>query len=162
VHARVGPELREAGRAALVLGAGGSARAVAWALARAGAREVMVWNRTPERARALAADLGVEAVAAPRRADVVVNCTSVGLQKGDDPFKTLPVAADDWGAGTLVVDMVYRDGGSLLLSAARERGAEVADGLDVLVAQGAAAFERWTGRTASRQAMRAAVKPIAP
>src|SRR4051794_25626300 len=76
-----------AGRVALVLGAGGSARAAAWALARAGAREVMVWNRTPERAQALAADLGVEAVEAPRRADIVVNCTPVGLHAGDDPFK---------------------------------------------------------------------------
>ena len=64
---------------ALVLGAGGSARAVVWALREAGAREVSVWNRTPERAEALARELGVRAVARPEAAELLVNCTSVGL-----------------------------------------------------------------------------------
>ena len=68
-----------AGRTALVLGAGGAGRAAAWALREAGA-DVAVWNRTPERARALAADLGVRAVDAPGPADIIVHCTSVGLQ----------------------------------------------------------------------------------
>jgi shikimate dehydrogenase len=61
----------------------------------------------------------------------------------------------------LVVDLVYRDGGTQLLEAARTGGADVVDGLEILVAQGAASFERWTGRTASRQAMREAVGNIA-
>jgi shikimate dehydrogenase len=61
----------------------------------------------------------------------------------------------------LVVDLVYRDGGTQFLEAARTRGASVVDGLEILVAQGAASFERWTGTTAPRQAMRAAVRDIA-
>jgi shikimate dehydrogenase len=150
-----------AGRAALVLGAGGAGRAAVWALARAGAARVEVWNRTPERARALADELGAWAVGEPREAEIVVNCTSVGLADADATFKALPLQADSLGAGSCVVDMVYRDGGTRLLEAARTRGADVIDGLEILVAQGAASFERWTGRTAPRQAMRAAVGAIA-
>jgi shikimate dehydrogenase len=69
------------GMRALVLGAGGSARAVIWALRAAGASEVSVWNRTPARAQALARELGVRCVAAPGPADLLVNCTSVGLSR---------------------------------------------------------------------------------
>ena len=151
-----------AGERALVLGAGGSARAVVWALVRAGAADVAVWNRTPERARALAADLGATAV--ERITDVpplVVNCTSIGLLDEADPFKALPLGADSLGAGSLVVDMVYRAGGTRLLEAARTRGARVVDGLEILVAQGAASFERWTGLEAPREAMREAATTIA-
>jgi shikimate dehydrogenase len=150
-----------AGCSALVLGAGGSARAVVWALLRAGAGPVMVWNRTPERGRALARELGATAIEAPRPTEILVNCTSIGLTDPDEPFKTLPLRADEWGAGNLVVDLVYRDGGTSLLRTARSNGAEVVDGLEILVAQGAASFERWTGETASRTAMRAAVRDIA-
>jgi shikimate dehydrogenase len=152
-----GPVLR---RSALVLGAGGAGRAAAWALAAAGA-DVAVWNRTPERAEALAADLGVRATEVGERADIVVNCTSVGLHDPEATFKALPVDADELGAGSLVVDMVYRAGGTRLLEVARMRGARVVDGLEVLVAQGAASFERWTGMEAPREAMRAAATTIA-
>jgi shikimate dehydrogenase len=146
-----------AGRRALVLGAGGSARAVVWALVQAGA-EVAVWNRTPERAAALARELGARAVTGVTpRAELVVNCTTVGLGDPQEPFKALPLRADDLGAGSCVVDLVYRDGGTALLAAARARGATAVDGLEVLVAQGAIAFERWTGRTAPVHAMRQAV-----
>jgi shikimate dehydrogenase len=146
-----------AGRSVLVLGAGGAARAAVWALVRAGAADVAVWNRTPERARALAGELGARAVDRPGKAEIVVNCTSVGLSDPDATFKALPLQADSLGAGSCVVDMVYRDGGTRLLEAARTRGADVIDGLEILVAQGAASFERWTGRTAPREAMRMAV-----
>ena len=149
-----------AGRRALVLGAGGAGRAAAWALASAGA-EVAVWNRTAERARSLAADLGVRAVAGHEQADIVVNCTSVGLHDPDATFKALPVEADELNAGSLVVDMVYRAGGTRFLEAARTRGARVVDGLEILVAQGAASFERWTGMEAPREAMREAATTIA-
>ena len=149
-----------AGRSALVLGAGGAGRAAAWALRGAGAR-VTVWNRAPERAEALAADLGVRATGAPEIADIVVNCTSVGLGDPEDTFKALPIEADDLGAGSLIVDMVYRDGATRLLEAAATRGARVVDGLEVLVAQGAASLERWTGPEAPREAMREAAKTIA-
>jgi shikimate dehydrogenase len=149
------------GRTALVLGAGGSARAVVYALRQAGAAEVRVWNRTPERAFALASELGAVAVTAAEPAEIVVNCTSVGLHDPAQTFKTLPLQADSLDAGSLVVDLVYRQGGTLLLEAAKARGAEVVTGLEVLVAQGAASFERWTGRTAPDQAMREAVDDIA-
>ncbi|HEX4692113.1 MAG TPA: shikimate dehydrogenase [Solirubrobacteraceae bacterium] len=147
------------GARALVLGAGGSARAVVWALRQAGAAEVLIWNRTPGRAEALAAELGARAVAASEvleAPELVVNCTSVGLAGELAPFKALPLQADDLGAGSLVVDLVYRDGGTRFLEAARTRGADVVDGLEILVAQGAASFERWTGMVAPRTVMREA------
>jgi shikimate dehydrogenase len=154
-----------AGKAVLILGAGGAGRAAAWALKHAGAADVAVWNRTPERAVALAAELGVRAVervgGTVSVADIVVNCTSVGLTDPEATFKTLPVQADELGAGSLVVDMVYRAGGTHLLEAARTRGARVIDGLEILVAQGAASFERWTGLEAPREAMRDAATTIA-
>jgi shikimate dehydrogenase len=153
------PDVR--GRRALVLGAGGSARAAVWALLRAGVADLAVWNRTAERARELADELGARAVEAPAGFDVLVNCTSVGLHDPAATFKALPVDADSLGAGSLVVDLVYRPGGTRLLEAARTRGADVVDGLEILVAQGAASFERWTGRAAPRQAMRDAVSSIA-
>jgi len=159
--AALGERWDPAGRRVLVLGAGGAARAAVWALLQAGAADVAVWNRTPERARALAGELGGRAVEEPAPAEIVVNCTSVGLADRDATFKALPLQADSLGAGSCVVDMVYRDGGTRLLEAARTRGADVIDGLEILVAQGAASFERWTGRTAPREAMRAAVGAIA-
>src|SRR5204862_863310 len=81
------------GRTAVVLGAGGSARAAVWALREAGAAEVMVWNRTPERARGLAEELGARAVESAEPAGLLVNCTSVGLRSDDDPFTALPLDA---------------------------------------------------------------------
>ena len=159
--AALGERWDPAGRRVLVLGAGGAARAAVWALLQAGAADVAVWNRTAERARALTGELGGRAVEEAPPAEIVVNCTSVGLADRDATFKALPLQADSLGAGSCVVDMVYRDGGTRLLEAARTRGADVIDGLEILVAQGAASFERWTGRTAPRQAMRAAVGAIA-
>ena len=159
--AALGERCDPAGRTALVLGAGGAARAAVWALLRAGASPVEVWNRAPARARALAAELGARAVERPSTAQIVVNCTSVGLADPAATFKALPLQADSLGAVSRVVDMVYRDGRTRLLEAARTRGADVIDGLEILVAQGAASFERWTGLTAPRQAMREAVGAIA-
>jgi shikimate dehydrogenase len=72
------------GKRALILGAGGSARAAAWALREAGASDVAVWNRTPARAESLARELGVRAVRKPPPADLLVNCTSVGLDPAGD------------------------------------------------------------------------------
>ena len=145
-----------AGRRALVLGAGGAARAVVWALAGAGA-QVEVWNRTPARAAALASELGARQVAVPRAAEIVVNATSVGLDPNIDPFKAIPLKADTFEAGSCVIDLVYGSGETRFLAAARSRGARVIDGLEILVAQGVASFERWTGKMAPRQAMRGAV-----
>ncbi len=102
-----GLPFRPAGRTALVLGAGGSARAALWALLDAGAREVRVWNRTPARARDLCAELGGTPVERAEPADLLVNCTSVGLVPSADPFKPLPVDADDVTSYECVVDLVY-------------------------------------------------------
>jgi shikimate dehydrogenase len=145
------------GRSTLVLGAGGSARAVVWALLEAGAGEVMVWNRTPQRAHALCEDIGGRPVPAPEAADLLVNCTSVGLD-GADGFDDLPLAPENLGRWRLVVDLVYGEDETALVRAARAAGTAVVDGLEVLVRQGALSFERWTGRPALRGAMRAGAR----
>jgi shikimate dehydrogenase len=163
------------GLRALVLGAGGSARAAVWALAHEGAGEVLVWNRTPERARELAGELGAHAVARPQPADLLVNCTSVGLAgaravgppesrnlepsaNDREALNQLQLTFDQVGEYPYVVDMVYSGGSTALLRAARAHGARTADGLDVLVEQGALSLELWTGRPAPRQAMRRAAR----
>ncbi|HEX3692310.1 MAG TPA: shikimate dehydrogenase [Solirubrobacteraceae bacterium] len=144
------------GRSALVLGAGGSARAAVWALLGTGA-EVSVWNRTPERAVALAEELGARATPHPTAADLLVNCTSVGLQRlpsEAEALNQLAIGADLVGSYACVIDLVYRDGQTPLLAAAAATGARTVDGLEVLVAQGALSFQSWTGRAAPLQAMR--------
>jgi shikimate dehydrogenase len=144
------------GRTALVLGAGGSARAAVWALLDAGAAEVWIWNRTPERARALTDQLGGTPVDSSRPADYLIHCTSIGLDGTDSTFKQLPLAADDLARYDCVVDLVYTPHETALVRAARERGISVVDGLDLLVRQGALSFERFTGRPAPLDVMRAA------
>ncbi len=147
------------GMSALVLVAGGSARAAVWALREAGAREVSVWNRTPERAVALARDFGARAVDAPERAELLVNCTSVGLERSasePEGLNQLGLTFDQVGEYSYVVDLVYRSGSTQLLAAAREHGARTLDGVEILVAQGALSFELWTGRSAPLEIMRRA------
>ncbi len=142
---------------ALVLGAGGSARAAVWALQDAGAANVSIWNRSPERALDLARDLGAEAVARPVQADLLVNCTSVGLQRSAseaEALNQLQMTADHVGRYAYVIDLVYGDGPTPLLATAQAHGAATVGGLEVLVAQGALSFEHWTGREAPRDAMR--------
>jgi len=146
-----------AGRSALVLGAGGSARAAVWALRDAGAASVSVWNRTPERALRLADELGARPVDAPEPSDLLVNCTAIGLHVEDDPFKLLPLSADDVSGYECLVDYVYAKTETRLVQAARQRGLPVVDGLALLIGQGALSFAQFTGRPASVPAMRAAV-----
>ena len=168
------------GLRALVLGAGGGARAAVWALRQEGAGEVLVWNRTNERAEALARDLNARAVRRPEPADLLVNCTSVGLQAGAGSAEHTHQGAGEWplqrsarddaalnqlgltfdlvGEYPYVVDMAYRAGPTALLSAARAHHADTVDGLDVLVAQGALSFELWTGRAAPLEVMRRAAR----
>jgi shikimate dehydrogenase len=148
-----------AGRTALVLGAGGSARAAVWALLQAGAGEVSIHNRTPERAEQLARELGARAVASPQAADLLVNCTSVGLAPAGDELAQLELTRSAVGEYRLVVDLVYRSGRPTeLVSAAREHGARTLDGLDVLVAQGALSFALWTGCPAPLDVMSRAAR----
>lgn len=145
-----------AGRTALVLGAGGSARAAVWAMLDAGAARVGVWNRTPQRARELAAELGADAVGRPEPADVLINCTAVGLD-GGDPFAALPLGAGDLARYGCVVDLVYTATGTVLIDRARALGVPAVDGLELLIGQGALSFERFTGEPAPVDVMRAAI-----
>ena len=146
-----------------MLGAGGSARAAVWALRDAGVADVRVWNRTPERAEALAARFGARVVEAPAPADVLVNCTSLGLD-GGDPFADpdgFPLVREDLRDYAVVADYVYTGqgaGGSRLIEAARDRGLATVDGLTLLVAQGALSFEQFTGRPAPYAVMDAAAR----
>ena len=149
-----------AGADALVLGAGGSARAAIWALLDAGAARVRVWNRTPERAAGLARELGAEPVSTSAMAgaapDVRVNCTAVGLH-GEPLLEGLPVGASDIARAGCVVDLVYRTEDTALVSAARAAGVATVDGLTILIGQGALSFRQFTGREPSLETMRAAV-----
>lgn len=146
-----------AGTRATVLGAGGSARAVVWALRSAGAT-VSVWNRTPARARALAHELGVRAIDRAEPGELLVNCTTVGLRGYmsdlDEVLTSLTLTADALGEYACLVDLVYSERPTALLQAALDRGLEVVDGLEILVHQGARSFTSWTGRIAPLAAMR--------
>jgi shikimate dehydrogenase len=151
------------GCSAVVLGAGGAARAVIHALTTNGA-QVGVWNRTPERAKALAEELGATWLGEVGSADLLVNCTAVGLghpSDGDLPdFKNLPISVDHLDGYTCVVDLVYRPGGTDLQRAARERGIQTIDGLEILVQQGALSHEAWTGRAPDLAVMRQAAHDV--
>ena len=158
-------------RTALVLGAGGSARAAVWALAGQGA-SVSVWNRTPERADELIRDLagagsGTTAEGRLRAVtreqvrgngyEVIVNCTAIGM--GDeDPFEYLPLDPERLNKDVVVVDLVYAGSESRLVLEARARGATVVEGLEVLVRQGADSLRIWTGREAPLDVMRSAAR----
>jgi shikimate dehydrogenase len=164
------------GMRCLVLGAGGAGRAAVHALLRGGAGSVAVWNRTPERAAELVRSFSSEAGSSKLETaeepdastfDLILNATSVGMARpggdqaegqGGDSFKALPVSADELRDGQMVVDLVYRPGGTRLALAARERGLRCVDGFDVLVHQGAASFRRWTGREAPLEVMRRAAR----
>ena len=146
------------GQRALVLGAGGAARAVVWALLREGAA-VEVWNRTELRSRHLCEELGGEPVAEPDQSayGLIVNSTAVGLG-GEDPFADLPLAAGGFSSGQTVVDMVYGGEPTALLRAAEAAGAQTVDGIEILVQQGALSLELWTARPAPLATMRAAAR----
>jgi shikimate dehydrogenase len=145
-----------AGRTAQVLGAGGTARAALWALVDAGAAEVRVWNRTASRAQQLCDELGGTVVERAEPADVIVNTTSVGLD-GAGSLADLPLDGDQLSEFGCLVDFAYSAVGTALVRAARDRGLPTVGGLELLVAQGALAFELFTGRPASVEAMRTAI-----
>lgn len=146
-----------AGRRAVVLGAGGAARAVVLALARGGA-EVVVVNRSPEpaeRAVALAGGRGrVGAPADVAAADVVINATPVGME-GAPPGP--PTGAEHLRSGQVVVDLVYHPRRTPLLERAAAEGAIAVGGLGMLVHQAGRAFTLWTGEPAPIDVMTAAV-----
>jgi len=153
-----------AGRSTVVIGAGGAARAVVLALARAGAAEVAVVNRTASRAevaaglagpvgRVVLSDELSDTVAA---ADLVVNATSVGMT--DDG--ALPVDPESVAVGTVAVDLIYHPPETAWLAALRGRGIEAHNGLSMLVFQAAHAFRLWTGSEAPVAVMDAAARAV--
>ncbi len=154
-----------AGRKLLLLGAGGAARGIAFALVEANAAAVAITNRTPERARRLAREVGgatgivtaVDPGEPPSGYDCIVNCTSVGMHGGPDPL-ALPCSLEAAGPGTLVVDIVYAPEQTPFLVEAARRGLPVLGGLPMLIYQGALAFELWTGVRAPIDVMFAAAR----
>jgi shikimate dehydrogenase len=159
--------VRLRGTRAVLIGAGGSARAVAASLVTGGCREIVVANRTPARAETLAKwlrDVGapgvrVAALEALRRGDalegaaLVVNTTPVGLAG-----RSLAVRVEATPCRCLVVDLVYGTEPSPFLRAAARVGRPVLDGAPMLLQQGALAFEAWTERRAPLAAMALALR----
>lgn len=153
-----------AGMRVLLLGAGGAAAAALHALLDDGAEGVTVMNRTPGRARALLEALPhagratvVEAgrVGSGEAFDLVVNATSLGLA----PQDALPLDLEDRGAPRVgaALDLVYKPGRTAWVRHARRAGIPADDGREMLLHQGAAAFERWWSHDAPLDAMRAAL-----
>jgi len=143
------------GARAVVLGAGGSARAVVFGLRERGA-QVTVLNRTTERAETLAAELGAEAAGslaelAATPHEVLVNTTSVGLRSDASP-----VDASAIDASAVVMDAVYDPERTRLLRDAEARGARCVSGKWMLVHQAAEQLAQWTGREAPLEVMSAA------
>ena len=153
------------GKRALLLGAGGAARAAVFGLAEEGVASLVIANRTVRRAESLAREVSevladVSAVGLTDRAvarvaadcDLIVNSTSIGMSGGDGDGQT-PVGAGCIRPGVLVYDLVYNPVETPLMREARRAGASVLGGLPMLVYQGAAAFELWTGRAAPTDVM---------
>ncbi|MEN9674539.1 MAG: Shikimate 5-dehydrogenase [Verrucomicrobiota bacterium] len=147
----------------LMLGAGGAARAAALRLADEGVGELWLVNRTVEKAEELAAEIAGRSLATdvrvgypPGDVEVLLNATSLGMQEGD----ALPLDLDRFSLNRAdgVYDMVYRPAETHLLRLAREAGCRTANGLGMLLYQGAAALELWTGRPAPVDVMRRALQ----
>ena len=141
-----------------VLGAGGAAAGVLAAVEQWPGCIAHVYNRTPERARQLAARFGafaqpVDDVGVVAGADLLVNATSVGLRDDATPIDPALLTPR-----TRVVDLVYRRGETPFVHAVRARGIRASDGLAMLIEQGALAFERWFGVAPNRTVMWEAVR----
>ena len=156
--------VRTEGSTCLVIGNGGSARAIAATLAARGAR-IIITGRNPERIRALAAAVGRSASAravelgALDRAlmdtvDVIINTTPVGMAP---QAEAIPLPEDLLAPRHTVFDIVYAPHNTVLLSAARRRGCVVVHGIEMLLHQGARQFELWTGLAAPVEIMRRAI-----
>ncbi|MEO9254247.1 MAG: shikimate dehydrogenase, partial [Tepidiformaceae bacterium] len=150
-----------AGRSVLLIGAGGAARGIAFALAEARVGSIAISNRSQPRAERLVADIlssgfrpvnAVTPLASLAPYDVVVNCTSIGMH-GSGTEEALPVELAAARPGTLVVDIVYAPEHTPLLRAAEAAGLPTLGGLPMLIYQGALAFELWTGISAPVEVM---------
>jgi shikimate dehydrogenase len=153
-----------AGARVLLLGAGGAASAALCAVVDARPERIVIANRTPERARALVERFRTPGVRidvvesvhalAGERFDLAVNSTSLGL-KSDDPLPLDPEAARV--AIGAALDLVYARGETRWVREMRARGLPAADGKEMLLQQGAAAFRRWWGMEPPLEVMRAAL-----
>ena len=145
-----------AGKRALVLGAGGAARAAVWGLLRAGA-DVAIWNRTSRKAAMLARELGASAtqLVDAKAFDLIINATTVGLDP-EASLDSLPVDVKAIHERHTVVDLAYGEGTTELARLAGQQGARVVDGLEVLVHQGAGSLRIWTGAEPPLDVMREA------
>jgi shikimate dehydrogenase len=156
------------GKRALLLGAGGAARAVAYALLISGLGDLLIYNRTLERAERLAGDfssLGEVRVLTGERlkedlgeCELVVNATSVGLMKEGVSLEETPLPAEFLPRKGAVVDLVYRPARTRLLREAEAAGLVTQNGLPMLVYQGADSFSLWTGLDAPAGLMRSAAQ----
>jgi shikimate dehydrogenase len=160
-----------AGARVVVLGAGGSARAVIYALAEARAASILLLNRTRERAATLAAEFqtifpGVPVAAeawetglpGAAASDLIVNCTTLGMNPAPEGLPWDP--ALPFHRGQAVYDLVYNPPRTRLLAHAEAGGALAIGGLGMLVWQGALALQRWTGCTPPVAVMRAAAEQV--
>jgi shikimate dehydrogenase len=155
----------------LIVGCGGAGRALATACAREGASEIGVADLLPVKAEVLAEDIAEKLPDAVSRVDVlsgepevwarygrecdlIVHCTSAGLHAGD----ASPIPAEAFREGQLLYDLVYTTRVTPTMRSALAAGADVLNGAGMLVHQGAAAFNIWTGLTADAKAMRAALE----
>ena len=145
-------------RTALILGAGGMARAMAHALQREGVL-LSITNRTPERTHRLAEEVGCRVVEWPARhsylCEILVNCTSVGMHPNLDDSPIHPGALKP---GQIVMDSVYTPETTLLVKEARSRGCHVITGVDMFVRQAALQFQFFTGREPPLDLMRSVVR----
>jgi shikimate dehydrogenase len=145
------------GKTVLILGAGGAARAVFHALKRAGAKKIILSNRTLSRAANLARDVIPLKTQELKKVfpslDLLINATSIGL-KGTR-FKNLPLSLLPKKA--VVSDLVYRPILTPLLREAKKRGLKIHPGIGMLLYQGAESFRLWTGRTPDLKAMKKAL-----
>jgi shikimate dehydrogenase len=146
----------------LLLGAGGAGRVATLQLAEEGVADLFLVNRTMDKAEALAGEIGrrfpgVHALAGypPREVDLVINATSLGL-RSEDP---LPMDPDRFSLTDTkaLYDMVYRPAQTRLMECAQDAGARAANGLGMLLHQGAKAFEILAGQPAPVEVMRAAL-----
>lgn len=155
------------GKNVLVIGAGGAARAAAYGLQRAGGLTT-ISNRCVERGRVLSEQLRCDFVPLDKLGkskkdfDIVIQCTSLGLEGNE---AASPVTGSFFRPGMIVMDMVYRPRWTTFAKAARDAGCTVISGLEMLLYQGAAQIEWWTGRpvqtTPELEAMRAALEKAA-
>jgi shikimate dehydrogenase len=158
------------GKRAVLLGAGGVAKAAGFALAGAGVKSLAITDVIGERAQALASSLGLLGVevnvldgesesleAALWKCDLVVNCTPMGMKHGTTEGRS-PLEAKLIPKEALIYDVVYNPIETPLLLAAKQAGARTLGGLAMLVYQGAAAFELWTEKKAPIDIMFEAAK----